>query len=322
MVLLTSTTVYADVQTVFPSQTRFEVSAGDEIAFTVNYAAASPDKTTGLGLKLYFDATKISFVSATNVFANDTIATASLYADRDNGDANAATNTFLNTAWASFSSEWPSTGSVDTALYKVTFVVTQGFSSATTIGFSADTAEGDTFAATAIDIAYKDTLAPSINMTAATIALNATGVITPVTDFGVTATDLVDGNITPVGYVSVEGVEQALPNAGFVSGVHHLVWKATDNAGNVATAEQAVLITPQANFIATQIASVRDEVSVRIMLSGEAAQYPVRIPYHIDTQASTLDNSGLDHNASDGVMVIESGTTISKLQALHREKAR
>ncbi len=311
MVLITSTTVYAAVQTIVPSPIRFEIAAGDEIAFEVRYTAASPDQTTGLGLKLYFDSSKLSFVSATNVFAKDTIATASSYADSANGDGDAATNSVLNAAWASVTGEWPSTGRVDTTLYKVTFVATQTFSSATTIRFTADTAEGDTFAATAIDIAYKDTLAPTLNLTTATLALNATGVITPVTDFGVTATDLVDGTITPVGFVVVEGVEQSLPSAGFTSGVHQLRWKATDSAGNIATATQTLAITPQANFIATQLASAGDTVEVKVMLSGAAVQYPVRIPYRIDEQASTVDNTDLDHNASDGVLEIEAGATSS-----------
>ncbi len=158
-------------------------------------------------------------------------------------------------------------------------------------------------------VTVEDTTAPVISLESATIELNATGVITPFTNAGVTATDVVDGSTTVTGFELIEDNLQALSDAGFTSGTHLLVWESTDNAGNTSSVTQTLNITPQANFANTQAASAGDEVTVSVELSGEAVSYPVTIPYSIDTQLSTVANDGSDHDASDGNITIESGTS-------------
>lgn len=166
--------------------------------------------------------------------------------------------------------------------------------------------------ATAIQtITVEDTSEPVISIEASTLQLTATGVLTAIEDFGISTTDAVDGSVATVGKVLVpgNGNPQPLPEGGFTSGTHELVWTATDNAGNTATANQTIEITPLANFVATQSASAGDAVTVTAELSGEAVAYPVTIPYSIDTQASTVVNDGSDHDAANGVITIESATT-------------
>lgn len=156
-------------------------------------------------------------------------------------------------------------------------------------------------------VIVEDTTPPVISFESETLELNATGVITPLINAGVTATDIVDGSTTVSGFELIGDSLVAFPEAGFVSGTHRLVWKATDNAGNSTSTSQVLNITPLANFTTTQAASAGDAVTVRVVLSGDAVRYPVTIPYAVDTQLSTVANDGTDHNASDGEVTIESG---------------
>ena len=154
-----------------------------------------------------------------------------------------------------------------------------------------------------------DTTAPVILLDSTTLQLNATGVLTVVSDYGVVASDLVDENVSLTGFVIVDENEQPLSESGLVSGVHQLLWRATDTSGNTVTTQQIIEITPQVNFVSAQAAGAGDVVTVGVVLSGDAVSYPVRIPYSIDTQLSTVANDGSDHDASGGEILIESGTT-------------
>ncbi len=158
-------------------------------------------------------------------------------------------------------------------------------------------------------VTVEDTTAPVISIESQTLELNATGVITPLINAGVTATDLVDGSTTVIGFELIGDASVALSEASFISGTHRLVWKATDNAGNSSSITQTLNITPQANFTNTQVASAGDEVTVSVELSGTAVSYPVTIPYSIDTQLSTVVNDGSDHDASNDEITIASGTS-------------
>ena len=148
------------------------------------------------------------------------------------------------------------------------------------------------------------------------LKLDAQGPRTVVSDFGIAIADEADAGITLSGlaYPLVEGKAAGQPKPvtadGFLvlpSGRHEIVWTATDSSGNQGQLRQRVDIVPRVEWLPTPLAAPGEAVDVRVALSGEAAVYPVTIPYVIDV-SSTAQGNGLDHDAQDGVMVIEKGT--------------
>ena len=163
----------------------------------------------------------------------------------------------------------------------------------TLVTWSARDAEGNT--ATAVQrITVLDTTPPQLDMPA-DIVVGATGVVTAVDLGEATAFDAVTGRITPV----------PDPGGPFTSGLHEITWTATDAAGNASHAVQYVTVLPQADFAIDQTVSEGSEVTVGVVLSGPAPAYPVVIPYRVSGSA---DNP-LDHDATDGAVVIDRGVT-------------
>ena len=151
-----SASAYADTQTITTSQADFNVSPGDTIEFDVTYAYSGPSYTTGLGLKLYFDSSKLSLLEVSGVFPIDKIAQ-SESADSGDGDGDSATDKKLNVAWTSLSGKWPGSDNAGTKLYTIKFKVEEGFSSSTVINFTGDASAGNTFSASPVAISsYKD----------------------------------------------------------------------------------------------------------------------------------------------------------------------
>ncbi len=138
-----------------------------------------------------------------------------------------------------------------------------------------------------------DVVAPEIPPLA-TITAPSTGLLTPVLVPGVYAVDDVDGEIAA-------SVSQGGP---FAPGSHTLIWTATDQSGNQASARQSVNILPQANFAIDQKAEEGSRVQVSVQLNGNAPGYPVHLAYSTGGTA-TAD----DHNAVSGVLTIDNGVT-------------
>ena len=129
----------------------------------------------------------------------------------------------------------------------------------------------------------------------ADLTVGATGVLTEVNLGQASAHDNVSGALTPIA-----------DNPGpFASGLHQILWRATDAAGNTAEAVQYLTVLPQADFSVDQTVSEGSNVTVTVLLSGNAPAYPVTVPYVV---TGTAINPA-DHNATDGVVVISSGTT-------------
>ncbi len=137
-----------------------------------------------------------------------------------------------------------------------------------------------------------DTTPPALNAPA-TRTVDATGYLTSVSLTAPTATDLVDGSITAV-------ADRIGP---FTSGRHNITWTATDAAGNSRQVVQLLKVRPQAEFEVDQAVGEGDSVEVRVQLSGDAADYPVRLPYRVGGSATP----GEDHDAGDGRLEIASG---------------
>ncbi|MGD8569801.1 MAG: HYR domain-containing protein [Gammaproteobacteria bacterium] len=126
------------------------------------------------------------------------------------------------------------------------------------------------------------------------IVVNSTGPLTPVDFSGVTASDVLDGAITPV----------ADTPGPFTPGRHIVTWIATDQAGNSATAQQIVDVIPMVSFSPSETVDEGSSVTIDVTLNGNAVAYPVSVPY---TVGGTAANPA-DHNASSGTVEITSGT--------------
>ena len=138
-----------------------------------------------------------------------------------------------------------------------------------------------------------DTLPPVI-IAPADIALDATGDLTQVTLGSAYAEDAVDGVL--VAEPSVQGP--------FAPGRHVIEWTVSDAAGNTASATQTVDVRPLANFsVSAQTASEGTDVSITVMLNGDAPAYPVVLPYRIGSSSTATYPH--DHNAQRGTIVIE-----------------
>jgi subtilisin family serine protease len=139
-----------------------------------------------------------------------------------------------------------------------------------------------------------DTTPPAVTPPA-DLTLDAAGYLTA-PDLGTAqAVDLVSGSVDVV-------PDQRGP---FVSGRHTITWRATDGAGNTATATQTVDIIPSANLGGDQVVGRGSDVTVRVYLSGAAPHYPVVVPYQVGGTALNPE----DHDAVDGSITIDRGTS-------------
>ncbi|VAW63855.1 Alkaline phosphatase, partial [hydrothermal vent metagenome] len=135
-----------------------------------------------------------------------------------------------------------------------------------------------------------DDVAPQVTPSA-DITLNATGYFTAVNLAVATAVDALDGTLT----ASSNSSGQLRP------GITTVTWSATDAAGNTGTALQTVNILPLVNISNNQNAAEGSNVNVRIILNGDAPQYPVVVPYTVNGTAAT---DGSDHTLVDGSVSI------------------
>ena len=132
------------------------------------------------------------------------------------------------------------------------------------------------------------------------ITVVATGLDTVVSLGNAIAIDLVDGPL-------ITAVDH---NGVFAPGRHIVQWSAQDAAGNRSTVEQIVDVIPLVHFeTEEQVSGEGTLVVVRVALNGNAPSYPVTIPYIISDLGSASYPE--DHNATNGVVVIESDADIA-----------
>lgn len=127
----------------------------------------------------------------------------------------------------------------------------------------------------------------------ADITVDAVGLLTDVALGEASATDTLDG---PIATVTNDAP------ARFAPGRHVVTWSATDSDGNVGTAEQQVVVRPLVYFTMDRQVAEGGSATLRVLLNGSAAAYPVSVPY---TVTGTADSS--DHSLSDGTVTINSG---------------
>ena len=148
----------------------------------------------------------------------------------------------------------------------------------------------------AFDLAVVDNNPPVVTPPA-DITINAMGLFTRV-DFGVaTAVDSLNGSL-----LASPDLDIYLP-----PGHHTVTWSATDLAGNMGFATQEINVIPLVEFASSQVSAEGSSVTVRLVLNGPAANYPVTVPFTVSGTAT----SGSDHNLTNGAVTINSGTEAS-----------
>jgi hypothetical protein len=93
--------------------------AGSDVAVTVSYVADDA-ATTGLGLRVHYDSSALTFVDFSSVLTTDNISSSDAASDdTDNFDGNSATDKFVSANWASLFGNWP--GALTADLLTVNF---------------------------------------------------------------------------------------------------------------------------------------------------------------------------------------------------------
>lgn len=92
---------------------------------------------TGLGLRLYYDSSKLTFAGFSDVFGTPLAIDTDPQNDAENGDGDATTDKYLGIAWTDFGGNWPGSP-LPAKLFRATFSIAAGLAQGvtTTIKFS------------------------------------------------------------------------------------------------------------------------------------------------------------------------------------------
>ncbi|MDA9008037.1 hypothetical protein N9J18_02235, partial [Porticoccaceae bacterium] len=110
---------------------------GSPVSVTVGYDVSDDDASlTGLGLRVHYDSSVLTFVEFADVLSTDNISSGQPANDTDNEDGDASTDKYITANWASLFGNWP--GSLPADLLTATFNVADDDSLVNTvINFSA-----------------------------------------------------------------------------------------------------------------------------------------------------------------------------------------
>jgi hypothetical protein len=130
---------------------------GKATSVTVSYNASDNDETlTGLGLKVHYNSSVLTFVEFAEVFAADNIGASGPFEDTDDTDNDPSTDKYLSASWASLFGDWP--GQLPKSLLTINFNTAEEVSAeSTTIRFSSvSTAASHGFAPEAYDMSISE----------------------------------------------------------------------------------------------------------------------------------------------------------------------
>ena len=167
LLLAMSGFVSAQNQTVSGALSQSGISAGDSVTLTVSYQSTDSALTTGLGLRVHFDSSKLLPGDVADLLATGLVGDAQFQDDSSDLDNDSSTDKFLNTGWFDFGGSWPNGVDLPVNLYSLPFTAQSGFT-ATTVNFSkSSNAAGYTFVAESVVVsealAVAVTSAPLIN---------------------------------------------------------------------------------------------------------------------------------------------------------------
>lgn len=135
---------------------------------TASISYNANDLSTGLGVRLHWDSSNLSFAGVSNVFSQDLLQVGSPQVDGGDFDGDPSTDSFVNISWVSLAEDWP--GTLAIPLFNVGFTTQEGFSgsplnlslSGTPLGFSSSTL-GTQVTSNEIDLAIQKSAPPAIN---------------------------------------------------------------------------------------------------------------------------------------------------------------
>jgi len=130
-----------------------------------------------------------------------------------------------------------------------------------------------------------DATAPVVNAPT-DVRVSSSGDFTEVELGEATANDNVDGVLAPVN-------DRSGP---FEPGRHIITWSAIDAAGNTGSDTQIVDVLPLAGFEVDQFADEGSSISVKVILNGDAPEYPVTIPIELAGTAVQGDDFMISSN--------------------------
>jgi hypothetical protein len=95
----------------------------------------------------------------------------------------------------------------------------------------------------------------------------------------------------------------------FIAGRHEVIWTVSDSEGNQSKAVQVVKVLPLVNLTPSSLIAEGGKVEITAILSGEAADYPVEIPYTVTGNAT----NGKDYAIAqtDNHIIIDQGRKAS-----------
>ena len=157
------------------SASSIEAQAADSsFSFDVEYSTEPLDETLGgLGLRLHFDSSAISFDELTNVFeGNSDVAIQDINDDADDFDNDSQTDKFVLFSWANFDGDWPGDGETPTLLYTANFTTSESFTEDTTLNFTASSTANE-YVLDAPSITVEVNEAPSLADSSFSLAENS-----------------------------------------------------------------------------------------------------------------------------------------------------
>ena len=136
-------------QLITPVPATQTAAAGSAVSIEVQYSTSDNDNTlTGLGLRMHYDSSKLTFNNLTGVLQTALIGQGTPQADTADFDGDPATDRFVLVSWADMMGNWPNTA-LPLGLYTANFTTSPSFSGSTAVRFSASsTAVGYTLQAT------------------------------------------------------------------------------------------------------------------------------------------------------------------------------
>lgn len=156
----------SNTQIVTPSVSSQTVAPGGAVRFDVNYTTSPANPTlTGLGLRLHYNSSLLTYNSLSNVFATGRVDPGTSPApvdDSSNYDGDPTTDKYVFVGWESSAANWPG-GSLPQRLYTANFVATAGAAGSTTLRFSASsTAAGWVLSGTPATVRFAQVVGQSI----------------------------------------------------------------------------------------------------------------------------------------------------------------
>ncbi len=228
-------------QIVTPSQTSISATPGGDVTFDVNYSTNPSDPAlSGLGLRMYYNSSQLTFNGLSNVLANGEITQETPQDDTDDGDGDPSTDKYVLVGWADLSQNWP--GAATQRLYTADFTLNSAASAATHVNFGASSPAGWTFASTPVTVTPNTTPPVPAGPTIGSVVFSAAKRViswNAADSDGVAGSHLqIDGkNVSQVygPYQAAPGVNYSASTAVLAVGHHSYVITASDKAGHSST---------------------------------------------------------------------------------------